>query len=135
MTGATGAAPWAARYIGLPFGDGPGQVNCWTLVVAVYARERGIDLPRYGEISALDLIRVARAMRAGRDDGWRAVAAPDAFDVALMRSARGGAEAVHVGVMTDPHHVLHVEAASGAVRVPIRHFSVAGRILGWRRRE
>jgi cell wall-associated NlpC family hydrolase len=124
---------WWQPYIGLPFGDGPAEVTCWSLVRRVYARHLGRDLPAYGEISARDLVRVARAMEGGKDDGWLTIASPAAFDVAIMRSARGGSAVVHVGVMTDPDHLLHVEAATSAVRVPVRHFSVAGRILGYRR--
>lgn len=125
---------WAAQYVGLPFGDGAGEVTCWGLVRRVYADHLSVDLPAYGEISARDLLRVARAMNAGKDDGWRSVAPPQAFDVCLMRSPQGGASVVHVGVMVDANRVLHVEAATAAVIVPVSHFSVAGRILGFRRR-
>lgn len=126
-------AAWWTPYIGLPFGEGPGEVTCWALVRRIYARHLGLDLPAYGEIRARDLARIAREMERGKDDGWYAPAAPDAFDVVLMRSPRGGRAVVHVGVLTDQGHVLHVEAATSAVRVPVGHFSVAGRILGYRR--
>ena len=46
--------PWWERYIGLPFGDGPGEVTCWGLLRRVYAEQLGIDLPSYGEIAASD---------------------------------------------------------------------------------
>jgi len=131
----TVALPWWAAYVGLPFGEGPGQVTCWSLVCRVYADRLGVELPPYGEISARDLLRIAKAMDAGKDDGWRAVAPPAPFDVCLMRSGQGGgASVVHVGVMIDPARVLHVEAASAAVVVPVTHYSVAGRIVGYRRR-
>lgn len=125
---------WASDYVGLPFGEGAGQVTCWSLVRRVYADHLGIDLPAYGEISARDLLRVARAMGAGKDDGWRAVSPPREFDVCIMRGPQGGSAVVHVGVMVDARRVLHVEAATAAVIVPVSHFSVAGRILGYRRR-
>ena len=124
---------WWSRYVGLPFGEGRGQVTCWGLVRAVYADRLGVDLPSYGEISARDLVRVARAMEQGKDDGWRVPAAPDALDVCLMRAPRGGALVCHVGVMVDAARVLHVEAASAAVVVPRGHFSIAHRIMGFRR--
>lgn len=127
---------WWANYVGLPFldgGRGPEAYDCWGLVRAVYARMLGVDLPSYGEISARDLVRVARAMAAGQDDGWRVVAAPQALDVCLMRSGRGGVPVVHVGVMADARRVLHVEPATAAVVVPVMHASVAGRIAGFRR--
>lgn len=125
---------WWIRYVGLPFGEGPGQVTCWGLVRRVYAERLGRLLPAYGEISARDLAAVARAMEAGAAaDGWVEASAPEPLDVCLMRSGRGGALAVHVGVVVDATRMLHVEAASAAVVVPLRHVSVAGRILGYRR--
>lgn len=128
---------WWADYIGLPFQDGgrgPVSYDCWGLLRRVYADRLGVDLPSYGEISARDLMRVARAMDAGRGDGWHAVPVPAPLDVVGMRSGSGGHRLVHVGVMVDVQRLLHVEAASAAVVVPITHFSVAGRIVGyWRR--
>ncbi|HMO07721.1 MAG TPA: NlpC/P60 family protein [Paracoccaceae bacterium] len=126
---------WAAPLIGLPFGEGPGQVTCWSLVRRVYADRLGILLPAYGEVSATDLVRIARAMRdgSGAADGWRAVDRPAEFDVVLMRGPQGGRAVVHVGVMAGAARVLHVEAASHAVLVPLAHWSLRDRILGYRR--
>lgn len=128
---------WWADYIGLPFHDGgrgPLAYDCWGLVRRVYADRLGVDLPIYGEISARDLARVARAMDAGQGNGWQAVQAAAPLDVVGMRSGSGGQRVVHVGVMVDAQRLLHVEAASAAVVVPVAHFSVAGRIVGyWRR--
>lgn len=125
---------WWAKYVGLPFGEGQGEVTCWSLVARIYRECLHIDLPAYGEISARDLVRVARTMEANKDDGWSVVNQPLPFDVCLMRAPRGGSVVAHVGVMVDSQRVLHVEAASAAVVVPVRHFTVAGRILGYRRR-
>lgn len=125
---------WAAPYVGLPFGEGPGEVTCWSLVRRVMAERRGIELPAYGEISARDLVRVARTM--GREqlaETWRAVSVPQEFDVALMRSARGGRAIVHVGIMIDGRRLLHVEDRTASVVVPLDHYSVRGRIVGFRR--
>lgn len=128
---------WWVPYVGLPFADGGRDlsgVDCWGLVRLVYAREIGIDLPAYGEISAADLLRVAHAMRAGAlSDHWRAVAAPGAFDVVLMRASTGGQMVVHVGVMADSRRVLHAEPAAGSALVPVDHYTIRGRIAGYRR--
>lgn len=128
---------WWARYIGVPFRDGgrgPDAYDCWGLVRAAYADRLGVELPDHGEISARDLVRVARAMNGGQAaEPWVAVEVPEEMDVCLMVSGRGGAAVVHVGVMTGPAHLLHIEAASAAVVVPLRHHSVAGRIRGYRR--
>lgn len=126
---------WWGAYVGLPFGEGPRQETCWSLVARVYRERLAIELPPYGEISARDLLAVARAIEAGkrRVEVWRMVDDPRAFDVCLMRAGRGGAAVVHVGVMVDPARVLHVEEATAAVVVPVRHFSIAGRVTGYAR--
>lgn len=124
---------WLRDHIGLPFGEGDGAVTCWGLVRRVYAARLGVDLPVYGEIAADDLVRVARAMRRGADDGWRAVAEPRPLDVVLMRGPGGGQAVVHVGVMADAARMLHAERATGSVLVPLAHWTVAGRIAGFRR--
>lgn len=127
---------WWSDYVGLPFQDGgrgPHVYDCWGLVVRIYRDQLGVTLPSYGEISARDLVRIARAMEAGKDDGWQEITSPQALDVVLMRSGRGGQCVVHVGVMVDTRRVLHVEEAAAAAVVPVAHFSVAGRIMGYRR--
>lgn len=124
----------AGPYVGLPFGEGAGEVTCWSLVRRVYADHLGVDLPEYGEVSAHDLVRVARRMTAGADTGpWRKVGVPEPLDVVLMRSARGGAAICHVGVMVDQTTVLHAEETTGVVLVPLTHFTVRHRIAGFRR--
>jgi hypothetical protein len=99
----------------------------------VYSDLLSVDLPEYGEISARDLVRVARAMKRGADDGWDVVRDPKEFDVVLMRSGSGGVSVVHVGVMVSESRMLHVEQATSSVIVPLRHISVVGRIVGYRR--
>lgn len=124
---------WSGRYVGLPFGEDQGQVTCWSLIRLVYSDLLSVDLPEYGEISARDLVRVARAMKRGADDGWDVVRDPKEFDVVLMRSGSGGVSVVHVGVMVSESRMLHVEQATSSVIVPLRHISVVGRIVGYRR--
>ena len=122
------------RYIGLPFGEGAGQVTCWSLVRRFHAAELGIDLPEFGEISPRDLVRVAREMVAGAaQECWTEPDCPATGDVVLMRSARGGRAVCHVGVLIGAGQVLHAEEATGSVLVPVTHFTVRGRIAGYRR--
>jgi cell wall-associated NlpC family hydrolase len=125
---------WWTSYIGLPFGEGPGEVTCWSLIRAIYARHLEVDLPGYGDISARDLMRVARQMETGKDgERWCEPSRPGVFDVVLMRSARGGRAVCHVGLIADVARVLHAEEATGTVIVPIDHFTIRGRIAGYRR--
>lgn len=125
---------WVNRYVGLPFGTGLGEVTCWSLVRQVYACHLQVDLPEFGDIDPRDLVRVAREMRDGKDAGlWCAPPRPGVFDVVLMRSARGGRAVCHVGLVAGAGRVLHAEEASGTVLVPIDHFTIRGRIAGFRR--
>lgn len=125
---------WWSRYIGLPFGTGRGEVTCWSLVRQVYAAHLQVDLPEFGDIDPRDLVRVAREMRRGQENGlWREPQRPGIFDVVLMRSARGGRAVCHVGLVADVARVLHAEEATGTVLVPINHVTIRGRIAGFRR--
>lgn len=121
-------------YIGLPFGTGPGQVTCWSLVRRFYADQFGIDLPEFGDIDPRDLVRVAREMKRGDEARcWREPRSPVWGDVVLMRSARGGRAICHVGILADCRRVLHAEEDTGSVLVPIDHYTIRGRIAGFRR--
>jgi cell wall-associated NlpC family hydrolase len=127
---------WWGKYVGKPFAPdarGPDTYDCWGLVQAVHRDRLGIDLPSYGEISARDLMAVARQMDGdSAADPWRPVDQPREGDVAIMRGMHGR-RIVHVGVMVDARHLLHVERDTHAAVVPVSHVSVAGRIAGYRR--
>jgi cell wall-associated NlpC family hydrolase len=125
---------WWRPYIGLPFGTGPGQVTCWSLVRRVYADWLGTDLPEFGDIDPRDLYRVAREIQRG-DDGltWCEPSVPLPGDVVLMRSGRGGRAICHVGVLAAPGRVLHAEEATGTVLVSLDHYSIRARVAGFRR--
>lgn len=129
---------WVERYIGLPFLDGGRTLagcDCWGLVRLVYWRELGLDLPSYGDTSALDLVRAAHAIGWGKDAGpWQAVPASalQPFDVVVMRYA-GRRLTGHVGLATGRQTVLHVEASTAAVNVPLNHLTIRERIECYRR--
>lgn len=123
-----------SHLVGLPFGEGPGQVTCWSLVRRVYADWFGIDLPEYGDIDPRDLVRVARRMASAASlTCWSEPDTRVTGDVVLMRSARGGRAVCHVGILADARRVLHAEEATGSVVVPVDHFTVRHRIAGYRR--
>lgn len=103
---------WANAYVGLPHaehGRTEAGVDCWGLVVLVYARELQIQLPSYasGYPHTADRARIAALIDRQRVTAWRAVTALRAFDALLFRRGR---HASHVGIAVCARHVLHVEA-------------------------
>ena len=129
---------WTAAYVGTPFTDKGRDLrgaDCWGLVRLVYANQLGIELPSYGEISAMDMARVARAIGGGKaGQSWVPVERDQlrAFDVVVMRG-HGTRETCHVGVMVDVTHILHVERGIDAVAVPLNHWTVKRRLIAFRR--
>ena len=118
---------WASRYVGLPFIDHGRDfkgVDCWGLVQLVMREEKGIELPSYGETSALDLQKVAGMIaRESSIEPWVLVL-PDsknAFDVVVMHRRN---EPIHVGIMVSQDHLLHIEEKISAVMVPVKHQSI-----------
>lgn len=129
-------AGWATPYVGIPFVDGgrdPAGCDCWGLVSLIYREVLGLDLPAYDGISARDVARVTERIREDREaPPWLPVlGAAQPFDVLVMRG-----RPLHVGVMVDAQHVLHVEAATAAVIVNVRqNFQVRHRRLSLHRHE
>lgn len=98
----------------------------------MYSDQLGVDLPTYGEISAADLVRVSRKMENSKDEGW-VQCGPEPLSVVLMTTTSTGRRIAHVGVMVDDRRVMHVMQSTMTAVVPVTHFSVAGRIVGYRR--
>lgn len=132
---------WTARYVGIPFDDrdADGAAHCWGLVRRVYANERGITLPAYGEISASDIVAMARSVQSETVLGglWAPVAPKQEqeFDVGVMLAwldidGVRRRYPVHVGVITAERTILHVERATAAVCVPLSHPSIRFRYSG-----
>lgn len=126
---------WWAKYVGVPFADGGRTLerglDCWGLVRLAYVENLGVELPDYGEISANDLLAVARSIGGGQEK-WRAIPVPRALDVVLMR-LYDRAWVGHVGVMIDGGRLLHTESSIAAAVVGLGHFTVQHRIAGFRR--
>jgi cell wall-associated NlpC family hydrolase len=107
---------WPSRYIGVPYAERGFDFdgcNCWGLVHLVLKTECGIETPTYGEISALDLLRSARAFRDGRDEQtWLPVmrAALQPFDGVMMRSMTDSGSRVenHVGIIAPTSNGLRI---------------------------
>lgn len=121
--------PWWGEYIGRPFH--PTEFSCWGLVREAWAEYLGVELPIYGEVSAKDLVAVVRAMKDFDKPEWVDVEGKTDLDVVLMRGC-GSRRINHVGLVAGGE-VLHVQEASHCVRIPKAHFSIAGRIVGYKR--
>ena len=126
-------------YVGIPFldfGRSRSGCDCWGLVRLVYEEVARILLPTYGEISAYDIVRVAREFRLATSNVseiWRNVQAEPRreLDVVVMKSLdEPGTVPWHCGVMVDPMRVLHTEPHTGSVAPAISHPTVASRVIG-----
>lgn len=129
---------WADRYVGIPFvseGRDRTGLDCWGLVALVYRNELGIVLPAYGEISAFDLVRIAREVSSACDGAgpWRRCE-PKPMAVAVMTATFTGERLrrapVHVGVFLDSSRILHAEANTDSCIVRASDRLVAPRMLG-----
>ena len=103
-------------------------------MASVYHDVAGIELPSYGEIAAKDLSAVARAFDEGMTgETWLATPRPRALDVVVMRVREKGLgnRNRHCGVMVDEARMLHLEANTNSVVVPVTHGSVMFRIVGF----
>ena len=111
-------APWAARYVGLPFQDGGRTregIDCYGLAVEIYRDEFQIELPTYqgAYTSAQERDEVA-ALLASRipADAWRPVTGvPRVGDAVVFRVLN---QPWHVGVMVSSTEFLHVEQSQGS---------------------
>lgn len=127
---------WVDRYVGIPFSeDGLDfrACSCWGLVRLVLQQECGLELPTYGDLSADDLLAASRQIgRAAELPPWlSAVGRLQTFDVVVMHARRGEGGRVpgHVGILSSPSHILHVERATAAVCVSLSHPTVRHRIV------
>lgn len=105
----------------------------------VYAR-LGIELPPYADVSADELLKVARSTIAESKRGpWTPVERPLPLDVVLMTgfsTERSCARApVHVGVMVDERRVLHVERGRNAAIYLLTSPHIRHRIVGFYRHD
>jgi hypothetical protein len=129
---------WIEKYVGLPFIDGGRDwsgVDCWGLVRLVLKTECGIEVPSYGEISAHDLMLVAREVSGESSrEPWCLISQPEIFDVAVMFKLRAP---VHVGIVAAlaPVRLLHIEKATSAVFIIATHPSVAFRSIVYHRHK
>ena len=143
------AAPlWASKYVGLRFKDGGREfdgIDCWGLIRLVLMNEKGISVPSYGEISADDLLSIARKIGSSSTfDPWRKVTEPREFDVVLMsgRSVRrvqmdneSRRAAIHVGIMVSSKFLLHADFHAASVCMRTNDPLIRYRVMGFYRHK
>jgi hypothetical protein len=103
-------------------------VDCFGLVHIVYARELGITLPVWPELTLDDITSSGQSLRDGCfTTGFEAVQTgfERAFDVAVIRRPLPVHNRLmrgwwHVGVVSEPGFILHMDMAQGVVNVPFR---------------
>lgn len=127
---------WVSRYVGTPFIDRGHDFDgcaCWGLVHLVFKHEAGIATPTYAEVSADD-ITLANDLFICMSacEPWHVATEPiRLFDVALIRG-----RPLHVGIMLNATHILHVWRKTDAAVMPIDHVRLRNRIVGiFRHRE
>lgn len=131
---------WEDKYTIIPFvskGRTFQGVDCWGLARLIYATELKIELPSYGEISAMDLINVARNITAGKNgEDWREIMANEIreFDICVMKYA-GTNHTGHVGIVTRNKSIMHVERGLDVGIVARDHFTIRERIECYRRHK
>lgn len=122
------------RFVGIPYLDKGRSivgVDCWGLLRMVFRELRGIELPSYSEryVTGADRRAMARLI-AGELDDWHEVPAgqEQSFDGVLMRE---GKYPRHIGVVTQPGMLLHVEQGETSRIERYRSGILAGRIVGF----
>ncbi|MEN6535655.1 MAG: NlpC/P60 family protein [Bryobacteraceae bacterium] len=100
------------RFVGIPYLDRGRSIvgcDCYGLLWMVFRELRGIELPSHGDryVTGADREAMARLI-AGELDDWHEVEASQetAFDGVLMRE---GKFPRHIGIVTAPGMVLHVQ--------------------------
>ncbi len=130
------------RYLAIPFKDkgrGFDGCDCWGLVWLIYKTELGIDLPAFSEVSAAELLAIARCSVSAVEgaDPWRFVPRGEQrlFDVAVMRGPpvfdgkRYVRAPIHFGVMIDVARLLHIVGGANAVCVPLFDHPMASPLM------
>lgn len=125
------------KYLQLQYSDDArdgvsGSVDCWGLVRLIYLQELAIELPTYSEIHTKDILNVLKRMHVDSTTFWHAVKSPAVFDVVAM-TAESGRRIAHVGLLIDPHNMIHADQGVGVCIQAIDHPLIRTRIVGFYR--
>lgn len=125
-----------SAFIGIPYvdkGRDYGGADCWGLKYLVYRDVRGIELPAYSDryATAADRAAIARFI-AGEMDDWTEIphGKERPFDGVLMRE---GKFPRHIGTVTSPGQLLHVQPGMTSCIERYRSGLLANRVVGFYR--
>jgi cell wall-associated NlpC family hydrolase len=124
------------RFVGIPYldkGRTAAGLDCWGLVQLVFQELRGVELPSYVDryVTAADRKAIS-ALIAGEIDPWRPIekGQESMFDGVLIREGRIPR---HIGLVTEPGRLLHVDVDQTSRIEPYRHGILASRVVGFYR--
>lgn len=136
---------WAAQYLRIPFVDRGHDwkgCDCWGLVALIYAEQRNIELPLYGNIPpGATLSKLREILSQAKGGAWQDVEAGQerAFDVVLMRGQFSDGERlhsrpIHIGCVFTPGRLIHIEDMPGVSIVDYRrHPLIKNRVVSFHR--
>jgi len=121
---------WFRKYMLYDFLDGGRNykgVDCWGLIYSVYKHELGIVLPSYDDLSPQEQMAVSDQVEKDTvARPWIDVPLNEMrpFDMCVLRGlaqhkGRFQWMSNHVGVVTIPPYVMHIEDAAGVMHLPI----------------
>lgn len=122
------------RFVGIPYLDKGRSfvgLDCWGLLHLVFRELHGIELPSYAEryVTGADREAMARLIANEMED-WQEVTPgrEKTFDGVLMRE---GKFPRHIGIVTQPGMLLHVEQGETSRIERYRSGIIANRIVGF----
>lgn len=121
-------------YIGREFD--PEIWNCWTLCKTVLENEAGIIVPsfaeHYSEIKKFKTLAQVFKAEQQHAEMWGDIAAGEErqFDIVLLRKR---SLPIHVGIVTRPGYMLHVEEDIETVEEPYRRLKYKHQVVGFYR--
>lgn len=124
-----------AEYLPIPFvpnGRTKEGIDCWGLVVMLYADKYGIDLPSYDDVNGKEGDEVAAAVASEVMKAWTEIPAKDRQegDVVVIRMM---GLPWHVGIMLDRRNFVHAYHRTGVSVESITAIHWKPRILAYYR--
>lgn len=118
---------WAVEYIGTPWVAGgrhlerDGGLDCWGLVVDIYRRAFGIDLPEFNDLAGFILGSKHQGAIEKLKSGWHEATHETLFGLGTGLLLGMNSTPRHCGIIIDQDlNVLHTKRHSGVVCQPLK---------------